>query len=55
MNFDNVLFMRVKDNKLMLDMKYSEFITECGSSEKAHQVRRLIESAYAHGEKICKI
>ena len=54
-NFDNVLFMEVENEILKFDFGDYHFDILGDSSEEAHQTRRLIESAYTHGEKICKI
>ena len=54
-NFDNVLFMSVEGNYLVLDEGDYNWNIEFDSSEKAHQARHSIESAYVNGEKICKI
>ena len=52
---DNVYLMDVENEKLKFDCGDFYYKILLNSSEKAHQARRLIESAYAHGEKICKI
>lgn len=54
-NFDNVFFIKLSDDTLVLDMKCQKISIQFNSTENANITRRLIESAYAHGEKICKI
>lgn len=53
-NFDKIRVMHVENEQLIFSYSYGEDCLIFESSEEAHQARRLIESAYAHGEKICK-
>lgn len=54
-NFDTIHYMEVENKFLKFDYGDYYFDILLNSSEEAHQARRLIESAYAHGEKVCKI
>ena len=55
-NFDDICFMFVEDDCLIFESTDENRLRlHCKSSEDAHQTRRFIESAYIHGEKICKI
>lgn len=55
-NFGYVVCMEVKKENLKLVFDNRDYVCLFyDSSENAHRARRLIESAYAHGEKICKI
>ena len=54
-NFDKIRVMYVENEQLIFSYSRGKDCLIFKSSEKAHQARRLIESAYAHGEKICKV
>lgn len=53
-NFDNVLLMEIKDNELAFIGDKLKIFMPFDSHQEAKIARRVIESAYAHGEKICK-
>lgn len=53
-NFDNVLFMETKDDELVFFGGEWKIFMPFESPEEANKARRIVESAYAHRERICK-